>query len=202
MAILQECPQCKHRQSIKAKTCKCGFALAKFSGKCYWISFYDVNKVLRRERIGPNKGAAEQRLREVLSARAEGRHIHKSPDISTKFRDLAQWHLSLAEVRAKRSFTRDVGLLKNLLPHFGHRLLKDITPALVESYKQTRLSQPSGRTPKTLTKPASVNRELALLKCIFNKGIANDKCEKSPFQGRKVRMLRENNQRTRILSPD
>jgi hypothetical protein len=43
----------------------------------------------KRERIGPNKAAAEQRLREVLSAIAEGRYIKKSPDVKTRFRDLA-----------------------------------------------------------------------------------------------------------------
>ncbi len=80
--------------------------------------------------------------------------------------------------------------------------MKDITPAQVEAYKQTRLSQPSGRTPTKLTAPATVNRELACLKAIFNKGIANDKAERSPFQGKKVKMLKENNNRDRILSPE
>jgi hypothetical protein len=37
MALLVECPECKKRNSQKAKKCKCGFALAKFSGRVYWI---------------------------------------------------------------------------------------------------------------------------------------------------------------------
>jgi len=34
-----ECPECKKRNSHKAKACKCGFALAKFSGRVYWIDY-------------------------------------------------------------------------------------------------------------------------------------------------------------------
>ena len=34
------------------------YALAKFSGRVWWIEYYDHDKKLRRERIGPNKVAA------------------------------------------------------------------------------------------------------------------------------------------------
>ena len=33
MGLQLECPQCKYRNSPKAKTCKCGAALSKFSGR-------------------------------------------------------------------------------------------------------------------------------------------------------------------------
>ena len=197
MGLLVECPGCKRRNSQKAKNCKCGFALAKFSGRIWWID-YLVEGQRRRERIGPNKEAAEQRLRGVLSARAEGRHIKKSPDAKTRFKDLAAWYLELPEVKAKRSYSRDELSLKRLLPYFGDRLLKDITPALVEAYRQQRLGQPSGRPPYGPTKPASVNRELACFKTIFTKATKNGKADRSPAQG--VKLLKENNERDRVLS--
>ena len=50
------------------------------------------------------------------------------------------------------------------------------------------------------TKSASVNRELAVFKTIFNQALKTDKAEKNPAQG--VRLLKENNERNRILSPD
>jgi hypothetical protein len=78
MGLLIECPECEKRNSQKAKQCKCGFALAKFSGRVWWIEWYQ-DGYRRRERIGPNKAAAEQRLREALSARTEGRHIRDEP---------------------------------------------------------------------------------------------------------------------------
>jgi hypothetical protein len=133
MGLLIECPECKRRNSPKVKTCKkCSFALGKLSGKVYWIE-YLIDGKRHRERIGTNKEAAEQRLREVLSARAEGRYIQKSPDVITRFATLAAWYLDLPEVKAKRSWDRDRHSIKFLLPHFGERLLKDITPAYIEA---------------------------------------------------------------------
>jgi integrase len=198
MGLLVECPECKRRNSQKAKNCKCGFALAKFSGRVWWIEYYDHDKRLRRERIGPNKAAAEHRLREVLSARTEKRHIKKNPEAKTTFRALAQCYLKLPDVEAKRSYDRDKRSLKLLLPYFGDRLLKDITPGVVEAYRQKRLTSPSGRSPKNLTKPATVNPKIACLKTIFNKAIKDDKAERNPCQG--VKMLKENNERDRVLS--
>jgi integrase len=51
-----------------------------------------------------------------------------------------------------------------------------------------------------LTKPATVNREIACLKTIFNKAVANDKAERNPVMG--VKLLKESNERDRILSPE
>jgi integrase len=200
MGLLVECPECKKRNSLKIKSCKCGFALAKFSGRVYWIEYYDVDGQRKRERIGPNKAAAEQRLREVLTARTEGRYIKKSPDTKTHFKELAEWYLTLPEVKAKRSYDRDHRSIKNLLLFFGDRMLKDITPAVVEAYRQKRLKEPSGRAPYGPTKPASVNREIACFKTIFNKALKNGKAERNPAMG--VKQLKENNERDRILSPE
>jgi hypothetical protein len=105
----------------------------------------------KRERIGTNKAAAEHRGREVKTAITEGRYIKKSPEARTTFKALAQWYLNLQEVKAKRSYKRDKELLAKLLPHLGDFLLKDMTPAMVEEYKQKWLADPSGRTPEKLT---------------------------------------------------
>jgi integrase len=58
----------------------------------------------------------------------------------------------------------------------------------------------SRRSSKNITKPATVNREIACFKTIFNKAIKNDKAERNPAQG--VKLLKENNDRDRIRSPD
>jgi integrase len=197
MGLLVECPECKRRNSAKAKACKCGFALSKFSGRVWWIEWYQDGQ-RKRGRIGSNKSAAEQRLREVLSARTEGRYVKKSPDAQTLFKDLARWYLNLAEVKAKRSYAKDLMHCKRLTGQFGDRLLKDITPAMVEAYKQKRLSEISLRGKPT--KPATVNREITTFKTVFNKAMKNGKAERNPAQG--VRLLKENNERDRILSPE
>jgi integrase len=192
MALLQECPNCKRRVNIKSKSCKCGTNLSKLAGKTYWIRWYDLDRKLRREKIGPNKQAAMERERQVLSAKAEGKHIKKSPDAVTKFKDLARWYLELAEVRAKKAYNRDVGVVKVLLPYLGDKLLHAINPELVESYRQKRLGE--GRKPSTL------NREMAVLRTIFSKAIRNNKAEKNPVSG--IRAFKGDNGRDRILSDE
>ena len=197
MGLLIECPDCRKRNSAKAKNCKCGFALAKFSGRVWWIEWYQEGR-RKRERIGPNKAAAEQRLREILSARAEGRYIKKNPDEKTRFKKLAEWYLELEEAKAKKSYRRDKLSVSLLVLAFGDRFIKDITPTMIESYKLKRLQEIT-RHRKT-TAPATVNRELACLKTIFNKAVRNGKAERNPAHG--LKMLKENNERDRVLSQE
>jgi len=87
---------------------------------------------------------------------------------------------------------------KRLIACFGDRLLKDINPAMVEAYKQKRLSENSHSGKPT--RPATVNREVTTFKTVFNKAMKNGKAERNPAQG--VKLLKENNERDRILSPE
>jgi integrase len=192
----KHCPNCKVENNHE-KRVPCGFNLAKFSGRVWWIEWYQEGW-RKRERIGPNKKAAEQRYREVLSARAEGRYIKKNPDEKTRFKNLADWYLGLEEVKAKKSYRRDRLSISNLVCIFGARLVKDITPATIESYRLKRLQEITrhGRT----TTPATVNREIACLKTIFSKAVKNGKAERNPAQG--LKMLKENNERDRVLSQE
>jgi len=87
---------------------------------------------------------------------------------------------------------------KRLIIQFGEQLLKDITPALVEAYKQKRLSENSHRGKPT--RPATVNREITIFKAVFDKALKNGMAERNPAQG--VKQFKENNERDRILSPE
>ena len=69
MGILVECPKCKVRGSVKRKVCKCGNQVQKSDSKNYWIEYY-INGKRTRERIGRSKQAADNRLREVETAKA------------------------------------------------------------------------------------------------------------------------------------
>jgi integrase len=93
----------------------------------------------------------------------------------------------------KRSWLRDQQLLKPLKEFFGvERYLAAITPPDIEGYKLHRRRQVSG---------ATVNRELALLKHIFNLAIDWDLyIGSNPF--RKVKFFREFNTGFRVLHPD
>lgn len=198
-SLVQICPVrgCKYWNGEKAKKClKCGANLNKVSGKVWGIDYRDKNGKRCRQKIGRNKKAAQNALREAESAVAEDRHIRKNPDAKTIFKELSDWYLQLAKVREKVSYDRDKRSLKHLLPFFGHRRLMDITPALVEEYLHRRLREPSYRG--HLTKPATVNRELACLNFIFTNAVRNGKAERNPVQG--VKRPPENNERDRVLT--
>ncbi|MCH2264827.1 MAG: hypothetical protein MK371_08005, partial [SAR86 cluster bacterium] len=103
MGILVECPACKLRGGLKRKICNCGHNVQKANSKNYWIEYYyDGRRV--RERIGRSKQAAENRFREIQTAKAEGRHINKNMNSLVTLGVLRDWYLDLPEVKQKRSF--------------------------------------------------------------------------------------------------
>jgi site-specific recombinase XerD len=59
---------------------------------------------------------------------------------------------------------------------------------MIEKYKAERIKY---------VKPATVNRELACLKCMFNKAIQWGKLDGNPMK--RVKLFKENNQRIRYL---
>jgi integrase len=216
MALLQECPRCKKKLSFKyqgelkegegvKKVSKvrdncpsCGCKLQKAAGKVFWIEYY-VNGKRKRERIGPNKSAAEQRLREVLNLRTEERYIDKDPAARMTLTELCKWYLDLPEVKAKDSYNRDEDFIANLKRLLGKDTkIKEITSGRVESYQTQRLAEPSRAHPGQTIRPCTVNKEVSCLKWILNRAIRHGKLELNPVNG--VKRLPENNVRMRILS--
>jgi integrase len=210
MAILVECPECKTRNSTapyrcgicqdckKGKTCKkprpckkCGLSLGRFTGKVYWIEYYDLDQVRRRERIGSSKEAAEQRLREVLKARTEGRYIKRRKELKITFNDLAKRYHEWAKVNNKSYAVNKAYFINQLTGHFGQKKLVDITPWLVERWKVER----SKRTGFT-----EIDRELATLKHMFTKGIEWRMTTENP--ARMVKLFRKTRKRERFLTQD
>ncbi len=200
MALLIECPKCKKRNSLKTTTCGCGMNIKKAAGKTYWIEYY-FNSKRKRERIGPSKAAAEQRLRDVLKARAEERYINKDKAAQTTLGELCQWYLNLPEVKAKKSYRRDGEFIRHLLRIFGEKIkIKYLTAGKVETYQNRRLSEPSPRFPGKTIRPATINKEVTCLKTILNRAVRHDKLEFNPVK--EVKKLPENNVRMRIISKE
>jgi integrase len=82
--------------------------------------------------------------------------------------------------------------------YFSDKSFRDITPMLIEKFKRDRRQGLTRNS--TQRKPASVNRELALLSRIFNMAIRDGLAAVNPCE--KVQKLREDNKRTRYLSLD
>ena len=99
----------------------------------------------------------------------------------------------------KRSYaTADAVYTKPLLDFFGKYRLSEISPFLVERYKQQRRETPTHHDKPR--KAASVNRELECLSKIFSLAVDNNLIPQNPC--RKVRKLRADSGRERYLTPD
>ena len=118
MGILVECPKCKVRGSVKRKVCKCGNQVQKSDSKNYWIDYY-INGKRSRERIGRSKQAAENRLREIQTAKAEGNHIKKNRSSMISLGEIYKWYLDLPEVISLSSYNTIKGRLGNLVYKIG-----------------------------------------------------------------------------------
>jgi integrase len=145
------------------------------------------------KRVQKSTGKMSRREAEKIAARAlaemERGEVEKPVSISLS--ELGQKYLAYAKTH-KRSWVRDEQMLKQLREHFGDVRLGSISAIGVEEYQQRRIAK---------ARPATVNREVALLKHMFN---AAQKWEL--FRGanpvRWVKLLAEDNLKYRSISED
>jgi integrase len=157
-------------------------------GRIYHIDFSDQN----RRRIQESSHTTNKREAEKLLALRKSevlRGIYHQP-VRMTLGEFAVPYMEHAEAN-KRSWLRDEQMLKALVGFFGaDRQLTDITSVDIEGYKLHRRKQVSG---------ATVNRELALLKRMFNLAIDWDfYLGSNPL--RKVKFFQEFNTGKRILT--
>jgi integrase len=105
----------------------------------------------------------------------------------------------------RRYLTSSVALRR----HFKDVSLDKITPDEVERYKTLRAGQfktvrsKDGRKPTNRKiQPATINRELACVRAMFNHVIKGDVPLKNPISKTAAKTLREDNEQTRVLTYD
>ena len=198
MGILVECPACRKRGGLKRKICECGYNVQKANSKNYWIDYYWEGK-RKRERIGRSKQAAENRLREVQTAKAEGRHIKKNKNETVTIGALRDWYLDLSEVKQRRSFLSIKKCLRICIDRIGEIPVSQMTLNRLEKFRKQRLTEISERKGRPV-KPSTVNRDVANLRAMLNKALDHSIIE-SNLIGR-IKQLEENNVRQRVLSSE
>ncbi len=100
-------------------------------------------------------------------------------------------------VNTPRTLDRYEGAFTRVKAALGDRLLQDITTDDVQGYKADRM--------KDGMKPATINRELAFLRRVFNVALQRNRVSHTPFRHNGVvvvRLLREDNQRERYLTDE
>jgi len=202
MALLVECPKCKHKQSTKVKYCSgCNLDIKNAPDRVYYIDFYNKGKRIR-ERIGTSKKLAETTLRKRKVEIAEGKYLDKKKEVRIRFKDFAVDYRKWAVVNNKSFKKGKKWMIERLIGTFGEKLLSEITSWHVEKYKAMRkeeiVKRNTNRSPGDKQfSLATVNRELTCLKHMFNKAIEWNGAEKNPVS--KVKFFKENNGRLRYL---
>jgi integrase len=161
----------------------------QYKSGSYYLD-YRFNGRRVREMVGPNKKVADTIWHKRQSEMAENKFLDKRSDEKIRFKDFARVYLDNYAKVNKGSWQCDERYIKKWAEHFGDKLLVEISPMEIEKYKAKRLAEKAS--------PAYINRELACLKCIFNKAILWKKFyQLNPMKG--VKLFKENNQRARYL---
>jgi integrase len=159
-------------------------------GRQWYIDYY-VKGVRKRKKIGPSKQVAELALAQVEVKIAKGDYLGIYEDKKITLTQFAKEYLTYADAnKSSGAAARDRMSLKHLSAAFpDYRSM--ITPKSIEEYKAQRLQY---------VRPATVNRELALLKHMYTKAIEWGYVKDNPAKA--VRLLREPPGRVRYLTPD
>jgi integrase len=174
--------------------------------KNYWFHFIWNGQHLQRSTKQRNKRVAETIEDAFRTKLAKGEvdilDAQAIPGFSHAMKEFLLW--SEQEHKAHpRTFERYAVSSRPLLRFFGDRKLNHITPDLVEEYKlqrskQYKIPRKKKSRNKKLLRPATVNRELACLKAMFNYHIkANDRLRNPVCE---VKYLDEDNEQLRILT--
>ncbi len=130
-------------------------------GTVWYYELYVDGRRIRKSTGVTNRRVAEDIYAKMKLEIREGRYFQKDQGNKKTFKDMAEKYMAEHSIRkASGSRRRDETSLRKMLPVFGDMLLSQITPAVINKYKQQRLNEGiSG---------ASINRELSLAKHAFN----------------------------------
>ncbi len=153
-----------------------------------------VQRVLKKARTKPQAIKATTVIENKLF---ENRYkIERKPEVRfDKF--VKDYFLPYSKLH-KKSYADDVIVCDMLFETFGRLSLSEISPPIIEKFKQKRLE---GKTMyKRKRNPATVNRELSVLSKIFSLAFDAELIESNPC--RRVRKFRSDSRRTRHLTFD
>lgn len=165
-------------------------------GDSWVIEYRERNGRIKRESLGKKGVVTKTQARLILNKREQGvmlgREGLSDAEIPT-LEDFAEVYLSyVRDTVKKRSWDRDELALKHLIDFYKGRKLSDISPSDVDDYKSSRLGKVA---------PATVNRELQVLRHLFNLADRwNKYYGKNPVSV--TGLIPVNNQKERILTLD
>jgi len=137
-------------------------------GRIWWVRYVYQGQLIRQS-IGPDRRLAEQALQAIRGDIVRGAFRLRRIEERRSFAEMVVEYMKIKS--AKRSLARDAASFKNLLPVFCKKPLHLITTREVEGYARDRSVKVKG---------ATVNRELALLRHLFNIAMDNGYTDQNP----------------------
>ncbi len=159
-------------------------------GGIYWIKYYKNGKPYRESTKSDRMSEAMRKLRHREGEIAEGRTPNLKAERTT-FEELITLILNDYKVNGRRSIDRLERSIQHLKNFFSGMKVIRIAPDMIEAYKVKRIEEDKAEN-------ATINRELAALKRMFNLGVDVGKVINVP----KIKMLREYNRRKGFFEAD
>lgn len=171
-------------------------------GKTYWFNFWWRGRHIHRSTKQGNPRVARQVEAACRTALAKGEvgivETKPAPAFSVAIRDFLKWSEQQHKAHP-RTHLRYVISSRALLRYFRDAALDRTTQEDVEKFKSQRAVQKGERTGRTI-RPATVNRELACLKAMYNHAIKSGLAIKNPVSF--VKFLPEDNEQMRVLNSE
>ena len=169
----------------------------KDTGKWVCDFYYNGERIIRTLKFARTKKEAEAAEAVIMNGvfkQAYG--FDEKPD--KRFEDFViETFLPYSETN-KKSFYSDVLICRVLAQEFKNKTLRQITPPMIEHFKQSFLAKPTKHGNKRSS--ATVNYHLSILSKIFSLAGDSELIETNPSF--RVKKLKLNNQRTRVLSDE
>jgi integrase len=155
----------------------------------------------KTEKVGPSKKLAQRVYNKKYEEYKKREHLDWEEEKHWTFNELVDWYLKLPDVKRRVYYRNIVTYCEKWKKYLQDALLDDIKPSMIERYREERSKQTvynNERACKHKVSPATINKEVSILKRMFNLAIREDLAAKNPCW--KVGRLPENNERKRILS--
>ncbi len=179
------------RKSVDKKTGKV------VESEKWYICYYFEGKQIR-EAVSSSKRVAEDAYKAVMGEIVQGRYSVRRDTKSPRFEDYAKVYLEYSKAN-KRSYETDITMFKALCAFFKGYKLSKITPFLIEKYRIERGKKVTRMSKKPIAK-ATINREMAVLKAMFNMAIRDGEADTNPVK--EVKFFKEDNKKERILTSE
>jgi integrase len=147
-----------------------------------WYIDYYIRGERKRKMIGPSKEMAKLVLKDIQVKIAKGEYLGIYEEKKILFKDFAKEYLTYSKTnKSGGTYQKDkMYVFAHFVPCFGKEYLFNITTKIVEDYKSMRREK---------VKPSTVNKELSVLKAMFNRAIEWGYLKKNPTAS--VRKLKE-----------